>query len=450
MSVLTGVLVSLAAYPLKVTPDGFTYMSSARSIFSDLARANFLWVREPGYPLYLRVVTHLFGTGDWVISASQGFIMAGSLAVVAFLFFKTGNQKVHVLVPVALCFAYLIPQYFGYSSMVLKQPLIGAVLPVAGLLLSSSVTARHPGRVLLLLATTLIGAAVVPLISFNLKYYWVLVTAVICTTLVVRKFRLIQNYSTRKTLALRSVLLLAFLLAFPLASWTIANESLDRWDTYKSEQTDGSAPESDYGLAGGETLKDSLLNPIDTFQRIWRETPKLLMIAPSDNAFGVKENDLYTSFQADPYWVCGAYDEFNYEPYSSFGRFVSPTCRSRWAQGVVRDLHSFGSDFYVACSWSLLVAPFVMAIRRKLRLLVTLLSPYLFILMYGVHGGFTIDRYGHPLFPFAFVSLMFLIASGGATLRWLLSHAWSIARKRQTNVEDEIESDRGMIPVGNR
>jgi hypothetical protein len=446
VAVAVGVVVSLAAYPLKVTPDGFTYVSSARSIFSDLAQTNFLWVREPGYPLFLRVVTHLFGTGDWVISSGQAVMMAGSLALVAWLFFKSTSRKIHFLVPVGLCFAYLIPQYFGYSSMILKQPLIGVVLPLAALLLSKSTTVREPGRVVLLIVLTLFGAAIVPLVSFNLKYFWVLVAAAISIALTARKFRLIRNYSTRKTIFLRSIALLAFLLAMPLTSWAIANKSLERWDNYKFEQTDGSAPDSSYGLEEGETLKDSILNPIRTVQSIWRETPKLLMIAPSDNAFGVKENDLYTLFQADPYWVCGAYDEYNYEPYSSFGRYIAPTCRSRWAQGVVKDLHSFGSDFYVLCSWSLLIAPIVMLIRRKYQLLFALLSPFLFIFMYGVHGGYTIDRYGHPLFPFAFVSLMFLVASIGASCRWVLKYARSISQRRRLKISASLKpSDVAVI-----
>jgi hypothetical protein len=68
--IIPTIVVACIAVPFKVTVDGILYLSSAKSLFKRAFRTDYVWFREPGYPLFLRAI-HFLGNDGMYITLIQ-------------------------------------------------------------------------------------------------------------------------------------------------------------------------------------------------------------------------------------------------------------------------------------------------------------------------------------------------------------------------------------------
>jgi hypothetical protein len=407
---LVGCLFAIAAYPLKVTVDGFTYLSSAKSIFTELSPTHYYWLREPGYPVFLRAVEILFGTSDVSVTIGQAFLLAGSLTLSAYVAFRSHEKLIPVWLPILLPVVFFSPQFFGYSSMIVKQPLIGFVIAVAAWIVMSSLSVQRARSVVILLIVGLVMAALAPLIAFNLSYFWLWPAFLSSAIIASRKVKLLKlsgnlNRSKKHVIIFAG----AFVLLYTAASFVLSSTSENVWEKYKGERSGASTLLVEWNYPTSSVFRERLTNPIGAAKALVDTTPQLLMLTPNDNPGGVMENDFLTWIQVQEIWRCGAYDDYVNEPYTSLGSYVQATCRSEQAVGLVRDLHSEGKKLFQLSSIALLVSPVLFILRRRWRSLLFVSVPLWFVFNYGFHGGFVVDRYGHPVAMLSYVTLLLVV-----------------------------------------
>lgn len=403
-------LFAVSAYPLKVTVDGYTYLSSARSIFTSLSPTHYYWLREPGYPVFLRSVDILFGSSDLAVTLSQAFLLAGSLVLAAYVAFRDRDKLIPMWLLWLLPVVVVAPQFFGYSSMILKQPLIGVVIAVGAWFVMSCVSVQRARSVITLLLIGLVVAFVSPLIAFNLSYFWLWPAFVGSAILTTRKIRLVGYTSGRESEYKRLVVSgTLFVLLYTLGSFALSSVSESSWENYKAERSKESTLLVSWEYPTESVLYERLTDPLGAIKAIVDTTPELLMLVPNDNPGGLMENDFLTWIQIQQTWRCGAYDTYVNEPFTTLGSYVQPSCRSAWATELVRDLHPLGKKVYQLSSVALLVAPLIFVVRRRWRSLLFASVPLWFVFNYGFHGGFVVDRYGHPIAVLSYVTLLLVI-----------------------------------------
>jgi hypothetical protein len=407
---LLGCLFAIAAYPLKVTVDGYTYLSSARSIFTNLGPTHYYWLREPGYPVFLRAIEVLIGSSDIAVTLGQSFLLAGSLTLSAYVAFRDRDKTVPSWLLLVLPVVFFIPQFFGYSSIILKQPLIGIVIAVGAWFVMTSLAVQRARSLVTLLIVGLGVAALSPLIAFNLSYFWLWPAFIASSVLATRKVILLKNSEGLRfgkgSWCLVAVL---FVLTYTASSFALSITSENLWETYKAERSGESTLLTEMNYQSGSLVRERLTDPLGAVRAILETTPELLMLTPNDNAGGVMENDYFTWIQVQSMWRCGAYDTYTNEPYTTLGSYVQPTCRSERAVELVRELHPAGKKLFQLSSIALLTSPVIFILRRRWRSLLFVSVPLWFVFNYGFHGGFVVDRYGHPVAMLSYVTLLMIL-----------------------------------------
>jgi hypothetical protein len=404
-----GCLFAVAAYPLKVTVDGYTYLSSARSIFTNLSPTHYYWLREPGYPIFLRAIEVFFGSSDIAVTIGQAFLLASALTLSAYVAFRDAAKSVPLWLIGALPVVFLSPQFFGYSSMILKQPLIGVIVAVAAWFVIASLTVQRARSVIMLLVIGLVVATLAPLVAFNLSYFWLWPAFASSSILAGRKLKLLKISDGSNGRRTRSHCLAGGLvLLYTGSSFFLSTLSEKIWDGYKADRSGSSTLLVDWNYPSQSIIRERMTDPIGTLKALLDTTPQLLMLAPNDNPGGVMENDYLTWIQVQEPWNCGAYDDYVNEPFTSFGSYIQRTCRSDQAVEIVRELHPQGKKLFQLSSIALLVSPVIFIFRRRWRSLLFVSVPLWFVFNYGFHGGFVVDRYGHPVAMLSYVTLLLL------------------------------------------
>lgn len=394
--------LAVGAYPAKITVDGYFYLSSGKALFTDNFSTHYLWIREPGYPVFLRGLQEMFGSSDVVLSFFQAWLLLSPISLLLFLLISNRGKIFSFLVPFVLLIAVATPQYMGYSGMVLKQPML-----VANLVLCSVVVAysyRRPTRRGFAAVASLIGllTALSVAISLTQRYMW-FATSIVCAVAwfragVRRPFRKIKIAQLQKG-ALACIILgsVCFLAGSVSLAW---------WDGVRSRNAPEEMQNSQVTVDETGRLALWLSDPGASFKEALDDFQALLMIGPTENSGGVKENELFSSIQAHPAWRCGAADEFTLEPYTAYGRSaISFSCRSEQLHGLANKIHGLGSLAYKMIMISGLFSFGLLALRRKLYRLLVLAPGMCFVIIYSASGSFVVDRYGLPFFPFALAAV---------------------------------------------
>lgn|GEM_PF-6223125 len=409
---LVGALVAVIAYPLKVTVDGFFYLSSARGLWTEQDAELVYWSREVGYVIFLKALNYFFGSGDVMLSALQGVMLSAPIAILVGMTVRVRTIFSKFLIALVVVSTFWVPQYFGYSSLVLKQPLLVAFVGFAAFVAGLSHSVVRARSVIALLSLTVLGAFVAPHVAINMKYLWMWPGLVVPFVIYARRQRLMglrkRQYGDNKSHRFLGVRIL-FPLFFSAMIFVIGHVSQGLWDSYKKSNGADSALLVDYGMDESDAIFDRLTRPWTLVTGIKEEVPILMMLVGTDNVGGVKENELFTSIQADPVWRCGAYDAFYMPPYTEFGSYIQGTCRSRVGQGIARSVHGWGSLYYKILMIAAFVAPLVAFARRNWQVATVLSCGVWFGLIYAAYGGYTIDRYGLPIFPFGVAGAVYLV-----------------------------------------
>jgi hypothetical protein len=404
-----GAAVAVAGYPLKVTVDGYFYLSSARGIWTPQDSELYYWIREPAYPIFLKALHYFFGSSDVLLSVFQSFMMSGAIAVLLGSVVKPEKVYSKLLVVTFASSCFFVGPFFGYSSFVLKQAMMVSFVALAAVIVRFAFVVKHSRTKVMLLAALLAGAVIAPQVSITLKYLYVWPAFVVPWVIFMRQQRLkfdgvfllsLSNF--RKLFVAKAIIPL--LLSLGTLAAIQFSESL--WNQYKDKNASESEYQ-DYGFDESSALSNRITNPKILWDGIFSEIPILLMLAPTDNAGGIKENIFYTQIQADPAWLCGAYDGFVKEPYTTYGSWMEKSCRSREVQNLVRWLMPAGELFYQIVMIAAMLAPLVALVLRRWAQAAVFGTGLWFALTYAFANGFTIDRYGLPIFPFGVAAVAF-------------------------------------------
>lgn len=421
--------LAIGAYPAKILVDSYFYLSSAMSMWTDQFATHYWWIREPGYPGFLRILMALFGTSDVVLTFIQNLFLLVPIGVLSYLVVPNRGRLFRILSPVPFIIAFGTPQYMGYGAMVLKQPLLVANLALASVVIALAY--RIPTRRGLAKLSLVLGvvSALSVTISIAQRYMWLAAAVLVAIAWLKPRIHGLPRELLGRQIIVGAIATVSLL----MATYAGSAVSFSWWDDVRGHYAP--SDQKDFKLEVSESSALSLWfsQPSASAREALEDFRSLLMLGPTENADGVKENDLFTLFQADPNWRCGAADVFTYEPYTSFGRSgLSFSCRSNTLHGIMPHLHGFGSGAYqVVMVGGLLSALYLLWRRAMYRLLI--LGPgFAFVAVYSLGGVFTIDRYGLPFYPFAmagcFAIANAVVAATGRATRHLRSKILGLGR----------------------
>ena len=204
-------LISLAR-PIQVSYDSYLYLSSAKSLFSKDFEKWFHFLREPGYPFFLKVILEVGNNHLWLVGVVQSCLIL--FAVHAFLnqFFK--------IVPctniVSLGSRYLILLLvLGYGNAILQQAIfISFVGFVSAHLVSIMSTEKRD--------SALWGCMFFAFVASTLSV--ILAVALLATYFVIFTFKSLGN---RSKFDLKYVLLVFTITLAVLGSWFVLKSNID-------------------------------------------------------------------------------------------------------------------------------------------------------------------------------------------------------------------------------
>lgn len=113
-------LIGFIALPVQITVDSIFYISSAKSLFSPEFAELYVWYREPGYPLFLRLI-HLFGDSAQYVLLVQSFFIAVSFAVLIYVFSRATKLAIKRWQLVLIFLLAINPMFFQYAGSFLQQ-----------------------------------------------------------------------------------------------------------------------------------------------------------------------------------------------------------------------------------------------------------------------------------------------------------------------------------------
>jgi hypothetical protein len=111
------VIASLLTYNFTVTFDSYLYLNSAEHIFSKNFILEYQWLREPGYPLILKLIAIFYQT-DFIYVIIQSAMLSISFFLYYNIFF--GNVALSKLSKFLIIFIVLNPYYITWASTVLQ------------------------------------------------------------------------------------------------------------------------------------------------------------------------------------------------------------------------------------------------------------------------------------------------------------------------------------------
>ena len=398
-----GSLSSTLLYPTVVWTDSYHYLSSAKSIFTSDFQAHYFWNREPGYPVLLKFLNGISNNQSVVISAVQGLILGTSAILPAYFIFLSQPKSLRVLNKSFIYISpiiFLTPQYFGYSSSLLKQTPIVLFAALSVSLINSSQRRQIRKTVFLVFTGTLISS----FFSISAAWFWT-------SASIVAGFILASNaYQPQVAKVLDLVARLAFILGLFIISMTASWLGRSTWNSVRASV----APTSDLTLPSVSTssvMTNLLQDPTDFFSTGIRRVFSLTMLGPTDGG-GVKNNEIMSEVQLYAGKECGHFDFYEKpDELIEYTSYLKQSCRPKWGTSIARSFHPVGSISYKLTMVAIAIA-FLLALRRHDNTVAfTIAIALLFLMFYSFGGQYTNDRYGLPLFPFGIMSLIYLKAT---------------------------------------
>jgi hypothetical protein len=106
---------------VKITWDGLLYIISAKALFSENMGEMYHWIREPGYPLFLKIFLGQPDDFNNVVLAQSLVFAISSILCFAYFYQNSQSNYLKFLVFLAGIFSYYI--CYGYSTWILQQTL---------------------------------------------------------------------------------------------------------------------------------------------------------------------------------------------------------------------------------------------------------------------------------------------------------------------------------------
>ena len=412
--------------PLTVAFDSYLYVQSSRHVFGSGAIDGYHWIREPLYPIIIKVVRAAAGNADvWLIWTQLGaLVLATYLASRAVL----GRPDRWVLATSIV--AAMNPMALGYAGAVLQTTWI--MLSLVGNCALIATAWRDPapkvGRYLL----ALVGLTVLSsYLSFQLGYLS-LATGFALGIRLLRASPSTLPMTLRDRLG-RSGLFLASIgvgAAIGLGSVVVGQVSLQPWVAYKNAVTAGAATDemglsNTAGLSPTEKLTTLVSDPVATAKGMTLRPLELLGLKTPL----YEENPVFGFGPFTPDQRCGKlfWAETMPGPVEETRQLLQPTCKSRVVHAVLGAFARPGAWLYRASTIALLAAIPVLLITRRWEVLL-IGPPALLLLLYAAIDASN-DRYGFPIYPVG-------VAMLAAALRWTTQRFRASNRPRSAKPVD--------------
>ncbi len=395
-------LYQLLLWPILITNDGTTYLSSARFIFSEEMLINYYWIREPGYPLFLKFALMFKGLSGIVIIIVQSSALYAAFILAYKAVFSSLNRQTNTTSNlIALIVLFLSFYYISYGAIILQQSFLA--LFISSLLFIISKLLKDPPHKELIIYLFLYF--ILSAISVNFFYHYIYlfaITSLILPFLLVRNSNLKISKTLYKIFFLLTVSLL-FILASYLASLPWQHFKSTELDTYELQPVVDSESASEIwrGL--------SLPGPIAVIKNyeIFSSEPTFgrrallyLSLSSEDPYSSSRENSLFLEWMLDHRGEGSYLISAGWQPFTINAQEVQPVNKlpsigSRFLNMPV--IMTFSQSFYQLISIVFLVSIPIALLRRNhhLSLLVAISAvsaiPYLFTV--------PVDRYSISIYP---------------------------------------------------
>jgi hypothetical protein len=409
LTLLAITAVAVLGVPLTVAFDSYLYVQSSRHVFGAGALTGYHWIREPLYPLIIKIVRAAGGNADvWLIWTQLGaLVIAVYLAARAIL----GRSDRWVLGTAIV--AAVNPMALGYAGSVLQTVWIMLVLATHCALIAKAWRDPSPQIANYLLA--LLGLTVVSAhLSFQLAY-------LSCATGFALGIRLLRASPTTATMRGHAnspgrwwAASIGAGLVLGLGAVAIGAVSLQPWQAYKSTVTKGAATDE---LGLGNTTDTSAVSKLDGLlkdpaatakQMTERPLQMLGLVTPQFN-----ENPIFGLEPFTPDHRCGKlfWADTMPGPVAETAQLLQPTCKSRIVHSAIGLMIRPGAWLYYGSSLAFLLAIPILLFSRRWEVLV-LGPPVVLLFLYAAIDASN-DRYAFPIYPVGVA----LLAAG---LRWLI------------------------------
>jgi hypothetical protein len=381
--VLTSFSVTFSPYTIAI--DGFSYLKSSEVLFSSDFAAFYTWIREPGYPLFIRVFEDIGGL--FLVFFIQGLfvsfgILSSVLAVYRILELKSVSWRTFISVGIAILLVA------GYASTILQQAFLIFLFGLLLLVVSRIVTKREvdwftAALVFVLLLTSTLTAVFIGL-AFGLALFATLVFSGVLN------FRLLVTYSA----------LSLFAFAIVMVPWS---------QIKASEAPVGAADALSIGASSAQSLIENFSPEKEIYEALLTQAALLNLGGefPPTSGLGVaNENRIFGAPIYSSENVCGRF--LTHLPPDNLWGKIETSYAERCVPLGTLDMISFvnriAQFFYPLTGLALLVT-LVLSINFRKHLRPIIMPAFLITLPY-IFLDASISRYGALIIPLGAILLV--------------------------------------------
>jgi hypothetical protein len=383
-------VTSVIFSPYTIAVDGFSYLKSSEVLFTPDFATFYTWVREPGYPMFVRLLEDLGGL--FLVFITQALIVAfGILATIhaAYRLLKIEGVSWRTFVSSGLAIILLA----GYSSTLLQQSILIGLFGLLLLVISRIVIRREVNMVTGLLIFALFLLSTLTAVFIGLAFGLALFATLIFSG--VWKLKLLVTYSALSILAFSLVMV--------------------PWSQIKSAQAPANAFDAVEMAAFNTQATLTNFNPEKEFYEAFSTQAAILNLGgefPPVSGLGIaNENRIFGAPIYSLDQACGRFLT-GVDPDTLWGK-IETNYRDRCVPLQTLNLISFvnrwAQFFYPLVGLALLVT-LVISIRPKSRYGPLVFPAFLVTLPYVVMDA-SISRYGALIIPLGALLLMELTSS---------------------------------------
>lgn len=398
-------LVSALAVPYKATIDGILYIASAKSLFNSNFGANYAWFREPGYPVFLRII-HFFGDDGLFVIIVQAACLGLAMLIALYAVRQVLGKGTPTIGSLALTIVLVLnPMFLIYSALVLQQALF--TLQLALFVLGVVLAFTRPAWLRRWLLVTLVVLNYFLSIWTSIGWIYLALFPVALTIVAVFWPSLAPVFARSAKRAYRVTIAALTLVAIVALTSLVYFAGVNVYSGWQSIK----APHLQHLTIPGAVIEPLSAAPrIPTVVEMANRMMALTHILPADGY--PSENDLFMWQQMMPGLAAGQYDTaYVHEPYTSYaaGWFTVPDASNAIHFAYARTADRLAPIGYDG-SFIVFVLVFVLAaIRRRWKLLMLLAVPLSFLFVYALSNS-PVDRYGVPAYPWAAASVIVLVS----------------------------------------
>ncbi len=387
-------ILAVAASRTILSWDSYLYLSSAKSLFSTDIGRWYQWIREPLYPLQIRISTALFGPSDLGVIALQATIVVVAVAVFSHQWFR-GRPWMR---RTAMVLIIANPIVLGFIGFVGQQAVLLALICATGAWIARIADSSRSDHRFLVASSAVLGVA------------WVLSSALFIPVVVsvaglvwlaprwsYAEIRLLHPTKTDSVVATTAAIALVLSAAIAITVWwgfkaVVIADTDNAYTQYHPWIWD-------YRGSAKGSLSEQLPQKILAF----------LAIGPDDivNPAIAKELIIFGGLHPQTSDRCGVVTSADPTAVAYTEGFMQFTCRPAWASRVHHGLAFPGFLLYrislVALFTSTAAGVFWKRFRVFSLLTLAFLLPYLV-------GGLGISRYAVPLYPLGVAAILTVAA----------------------------------------